>query len=73
MTFEAKSNNSLREAIFVRGGEKLQEDLQLVVQRQEQRQEQQQREEEERAFSEMLERNSEDWESGGDEKQENGE
>ncbi|KAL9076925.1 MAG: hypothetical protein Q9161_000558 [Pseudevernia consocians] len=50
------SKRLLKQAIFTRGGEKLQEDLQLV----QRRQEQQQLEEEERAFSEMLERNNED-------------
>ncbi|KAF6222334.1 hypothetical protein HO133_001420 [Letharia lupina] len=47
------SKGVLKQAIFARGGEKLQEEIQL-------QEEQQRRDDEQRAFSEMLARNNED-------------
>ncbi|KAL9135742.1 MAG: hypothetical protein Q9175_003051 [Cornicularia normoerica] len=50
----------LKQAIFTRGGERLQEEIQLARQLLRQWQEQQQLEEQKRWFDEMLECNSEE-------------
>lgn len=51
---------SFRQAIFTYGGKRLQEDLQLVLQRLEQRELEEKKREEERAFNETLERLNEE-------------